>query len=90
MLVIMKHMYRRGPWRNLKEGKGRTIQSFTLKELKGQDEPGPGDERDVEEADEVAKEAGDQHLQIFQTQDPQHPETRFTLTWPYLVMNLKL
>ena len=61
-----------------------------MKELKGQDEPRPGDEGDVEEADEVAKEAGDQHLQIFQTQDPQHPETRFTLTWPYFVMNLKL
>ena len=63
---------------------------FTLKELKGQDEPGPGDERDVEEADEVAKEAGDQYLQIFQTQVPHHPKTRFTLTWPYFVMNLKL
>ena len=63
---------------------------YTLEELKGQDEPGPGDERDVEEADEVAKEAGDQHLQIFQTQVPHHPKTRFTLTWPYFVMNLKL
>ena len=63
---------------------------FTLKELKGQDEPGPGDEWDVEEADEVAKEAGDQYLQIFQTQVPHHPKTRFTLTWPYFVMNLKL
>ena len=70
----------------MKELKGREGQNhlfFTLKELKGQDEPRPGDEGDVEEADEVAKEAGDQHLQIFRTQDPQHPETRFTLTWPY-------
>ena len=63
---------------------------FTLKELKGQDEPGPGDEWDVEEADEVAKEAGDQHLQIFQTQDPEATSWNCTLTWPYFVMNLKL
>ena len=58
----------------MKELKGRGGQNhlfFTLEELKGQDEPWPGDERDIEEADEVAKEAGDQHLQIFQTQGPQ-------------------
>ena len=60
-------MYRRSS----KEWEGRIIYLFTLEELKGQDEPWPGDEWDVEEADEVAKEAGDQHLQTFQTQDPQ-------------------
>ena len=34
-----------------------------MKEFKRQDKPRPGDEGDVEEADEVAQQAGDQHLQ---------------------------
>ena len=37
----------------------------TLKEFKGQDKPWPGDEGDVEEADEVPQESGNQHLEIF-------------------------
>ena len=35
----------------------------TLKEFKRQYKPGPGDEGDVDEADEVAQQARDQHLQ---------------------------
>ena len=36
----------------------------TLKKFKRQHKPGPGDEGDVEEANEVSKQSGDQHLQI--------------------------
>ena len=60
----------------------------TLKEFKRQDKPGPGDERDVEEADEVAQQARDQHLQPKLYISPDFLGR--TLTCPYLVMNLKL
>ena len=36
----------------------------TLKEFKRQYKPGPGDEGDVEEANEVSQQSRDQHLQI--------------------------
>jgi hypothetical protein len=36
---------------------------ITLHELKGQDEPGPGDEGDVEEPEHVAQQTGGQDLE---------------------------
>ena len=70
-----------------------------MKEFKGQDKPWPGDEGDVEEADEVPQESGNQHLEIFLFNSFPKKQLYMTLfgdvlqctfTWPYLVMNLKL
>ena len=72
----------------------------TLKKFKRQHKPGPGDEGDVEEADEVPQESSNQHLGNIQffpgDKKKQLYITLFgdilqcTFTWPYLVMNLKL